>query len=61
MLLSFMAKVAAIRNRRLSDLMCDNTDLKRIPANVFETGSGEICCGGDGFNGLDALQFVAAP
>ncbi len=37
---------SSIRNRRLGDIICDNTDLKRVSSNVFvDRGFLDVRCG----------------
>ncbi len=56
------AQLSALRRRRLSDLLCDNTDIRSLPSEAFRFGSEEVCCGdGDGVNRLDLSLFFDVP
>ena len=33
-----------VMKRRLSDIICDNTDVEKLPANIFDLNSELISC-----------------
>lgn len=50
------AQLSNLRNRRLSDIICDNSDIKSVRSLVFKTDSDEMCCSSR--NSLDIDLFV---
>ena len=33
-----------VMKRRLSDIICDNTDVEKLPANIFDLNSELVSC-----------------